>query len=99
MGRRGIRSNQSLDDLKEKTGYLELKGDTLDRTLWRKRSGRGYGPVVTQTAERMNICQTEIFGTCANRNSAEINECSYTCNAPLCLQGVDTNNFSFTFTL
>jgi len=47
MGRRGRRRNQLLDDLKEKTGYLELKEDTLDGTLWRKRSGRGYGHVVT----------------------------------------------------
>jgi len=47
MGRRGRRRNQLLDDLKENTGYLELKEDTLDGTLWRKRSGRGYGHVVT----------------------------------------------------
>ena len=51
MGRRGRRRNQLLDELKEKTGYLELKEDTLDRTLWRKRSGRVYGLVVTQTVE------------------------------------------------
>lgn len=51
MGRRRRRRNQLVDDLKEKTGYLELKEDTLDRTLRRKRSGRSYGPVVTQTAE------------------------------------------------
>ena len=51
MGRRGRRCNHLLDELKEKTGYLELKENTLDRILWRKRSGRIYGPVVTQTAE------------------------------------------------
>jgi hypothetical protein len=45
------RRNQLLDDLKEETGYLELKEDTFDRTLWRKRSGRGYGPVVIQAEE------------------------------------------------
>jgi len=55
MGRRGRRRNQLLDELKEKTGYLELKEDTLDRTLWRKRSGRVYGLVVTQTVEWTNI--------------------------------------------
>jgi len=32
MGIRG-RRNQLLDDLKQKTGYLELKEDTLDRPL------------------------------------------------------------------
>jgi hypothetical protein len=45
------RRNQLLDDLKEETGYLELQEEAFDRTLWRKRSGRGYGPVVTQAAE------------------------------------------------
>jgi hypothetical protein len=28
-----------------------LKVEVLDRTLWRTRFGRGYGPVVRQTAE------------------------------------------------
>jgi hypothetical protein len=51
MGRRGRRRNLLLDDLKEKTGHLELKEDTLDRTLWRTRSGRGYGLLVAQTVE------------------------------------------------
>jgi hypothetical protein len=39
-----------LDDLKEKRRYWKLK-EALDRTLWRTRFGRGYGPVVTQTKE------------------------------------------------
>jgi hypothetical protein len=29
---------------------LKLKDEALDRTLWRTRFGRGYGPVVRQTA-------------------------------------------------
>ena len=53
--RRERRRNQLLDDLKENTGYVELKEDTLDRTLWRKRSGTGHGPIVEQTAEWKNI--------------------------------------------
>jgi hypothetical protein len=32
-----------------------LKGEALDHTLWRTRCGRGYGPVVKQTEEWMNI--------------------------------------------
>jgi hypothetical protein len=40
-----------LDDLKEKKRYWKLKEEALDRTLWRTRVGRGYGPVVRQTAE------------------------------------------------
>jgi hypothetical protein len=42
-GKRGRRRNQLLD---EKRGYWKLKEETIDRTLWRTRFGRGYGPVV-----------------------------------------------------
>jgi hypothetical protein len=28
-----------------------LKEEALDRTLWRTRFGRGYGPVIKQTTE------------------------------------------------
>jgi hypothetical protein len=49
--RRGRRRKQLLDDLKEAEGCWELKEEALDRTLWRTRFGRGYGPVVRQTAE------------------------------------------------
>jgi hypothetical protein len=50
-GRRGRRSKQLLDDLKEKRRYWKLKEEALDRTLWRTRYGRGYGAVVRQTAK------------------------------------------------
>jgi hypothetical protein len=50
-GRRGRRCKQLLDDLKEKRRYCKLKEEALDRTLWRTRFGRGYGPVVRQTTE------------------------------------------------
>jgi hypothetical protein len=52
-GRRGRRRKQLLDDLKEKKIYWKLKEEALDRTLWRTRFGRGYGPVVRQTTEWM----------------------------------------------
>jgi len=39
-----------VDDLKEKRGYWKSKEEALDRTLWRTRFGRDYGPVVRQTA-------------------------------------------------
>jgi hypothetical protein len=38
-GRRRKRSKHLLDDLKEKTGYLQLKEEALARTLWRTCSG------------------------------------------------------------
>jgi hypothetical protein len=47
----GRRRKQLLDDLKEKRRYWKLKEEALDRTLWRTRFGRGYGPVVRQTTE------------------------------------------------
>jgi hypothetical protein len=38
----------SSGDLKEKRRYWKLKEEALDRTLWRTRFGRGYGPVFRQ---------------------------------------------------
>jgi hypothetical protein len=48
IGRRGKRRKQVLNDLKEKRKYWKLEEEELDRTLWRTRFGRGYGPVVRQ---------------------------------------------------
>ena len=48
-GRRGKRRRKLLDDLKERRGYSQLKEEALDRTVWRARFGRGFGPVVRQT--------------------------------------------------
>jgi hypothetical protein len=50
-GRRGRRRRRLLDDLKERRGYCHLKEEALDRTVWRARFGRGFGPVVRQTAK------------------------------------------------
>jgi hypothetical protein len=44
--RRGRRRRKLLDDLKERSGYSHLKEEALDRTMWRVRFGRGFGPVV-----------------------------------------------------
>ena len=43
---RGRRRRKLLDDLKDKRGYCQLKEEALDRTMWRNRFGRGFGPVV-----------------------------------------------------
>jgi len=50
-GRRGRRRRKLLDDLKERRGYSHLKKEALDRTMWRARFGRGFGPVVRQTTK------------------------------------------------
>jgi hypothetical protein len=48
-GRQGRRRTKLLDDLKERRGYSHLKEEALDRTMWRARFGRGFGPVIRQT--------------------------------------------------
>ena len=50
-GREGIRRRKLLDDLKERRGYSHLEEEALDHTMWRARFGRGFGPVVRQTAK------------------------------------------------
>jgi hypothetical protein len=53
-GRRGRRRRKLLDDLKERRRYSHLKKEDLDRTMWRARFGRGFGPVVRQATKLMN---------------------------------------------
>jgi len=50
-GRQRRRRMKLLDDLKERRGYSHLKQEALDRTMWRARFGRGFGPVVRQTTK------------------------------------------------
>ena len=50
-GKRGRRRRKLLDDLEERRGYCHLKEEALDRTMWRARFGRGFGPVVRQTTK------------------------------------------------
>ena len=50
-GRQGRRRGKLLDDLKERRGYSQLKQEALDRTMWRARFGRSFGPVVRQTTK------------------------------------------------
>ena len=53
--RRGRRRKKLLDDLKDRRGYSLLKEEALDRTMWRHRFGGGFGPVVRQNTEWMNV--------------------------------------------
>jgi len=57
-GRQERRRRKLLDDLKERRGYSHLKEEALDRTMWRARFGRGFGPVVKQTTKWMNVGTT-----------------------------------------
>jgi len=49
--RRGRRRRKLLDDLKERGSYSHLKEEALNRTMWRARFGRGFGPVVRRTTK------------------------------------------------
>jgi ribosomal 50S subunit-associated protein YjgA (DUF615 family) len=49
--RQGRRCRKLLDDLEEMRGYSHLKEEAMDRTMWRARFGRGFEPVVRQTAK------------------------------------------------
>jgi hypothetical protein len=50
-GTRGRRRGKLLHYLKERTGYSHLKEEAIYRTMWRVGFGRGFGPVVRQTAK------------------------------------------------
>jgi hypothetical protein len=50
-GRRVRRRRKLLDDLKYRKGYSHPKEEAVDRTMWRVRFGRGFEPVVRQTAK------------------------------------------------
>jgi hypothetical protein len=65
-GRRG-RTRKLLDDLKERGGYITSEGEVLDRAMWRARFGRGFGPVVRQTAKLMNTGQFRIPYFCESQ--------------------------------
>jgi hypothetical protein len=66
-GRRVRRRKQLLDGLKEKRGNRKLQEEATDCTVCRTRFGRGYGPVVRQTADEgikkvysfgINVCNS-----------------------------------------
>ena len=40
-----------MDDLKDSRWYCELKEEAADRTVWRNRFARGFGPVVWQITD------------------------------------------------
>ena len=50
-GGQGRRRRQLPDYVKGTRRYWKLKEEALDRTLWRTRFVRGYGPIVRQTME------------------------------------------------
>ena len=69
--RRGRRRTKLLDDLKDRRGYSHLKGEALDRTIWRHRFGGGFGPVVRQNTEWMNEWMNEWIVTDDTKRKVE----------------------------
>jgi hypothetical protein len=59
--RRGRSRRKVLDDLKDRRGYCHLKEEALYRTMWRNRFGGGFGPVVRQNTEWMNVYIAELL--------------------------------------
>jgi hypothetical protein len=53
-GRRGKRSKQLLDDLKEMGEYWKYEDKALDGTVWTTGFARVYGHALRQTAGLMN---------------------------------------------
>ena len=77
-GRQGRRHRKLLDDLKERRGYSHLKEEALDRTMWRARFGRSFGPVVRQTTKCMNTIQITLsaysYRDAPNRSRAAVRQ-------------------------
>jgi hypothetical protein len=67
-GRRRRRRQQLLDRLKEARTYWKLKAEALHRAGWRTRFGRGYGPVVRQTASECESYNTGLTSIKFGRN-------------------------------
>ena len=72
--RQGRRRKRLLDDLKDRRGYCELKEKALDRTVWRNRFARGFGPVVWQITDVDDDCVSLHYGEV--HNSPNNNNCS-----------------------
>jgi hypothetical protein len=79
-GRQGRRRRKLLDDLKESRGYSHLKEEALDRTMWKARFGRGFGPVVRQTAKWMNGKQQRTVFTRTQKTQLHLSPVYFNCN-------------------
>ena len=78
-GRRGRRRRKLLNFLKERRGYFHLKKQSLDRTLWRARFGRGFGPVVRQTTKEYMYIYVHIYIYIYIHKRARLCVCVYVC--------------------
>jgi len=72
-GRCERRSKQLLNDIKENIGCRKLGVETIDRSLWRTRFGRGFRPVPRQANERTN--ELSFFFTLLQMNLILVCKC------------------------
>ena len=103
--RRGRRRKKLLDDLKDRRGYSHLKEEALDRTIWKHRFGGGFGPVVRQNTEWMNIyihtlyrIYIYIYIYIYTHTHTHIKTFVSTYLLPICKFGVSYYRFSMSFT-
>ena len=68
--RRGRRRGKLLYDLKERRGYSQSKEEALDRTVWRDRFGKDFGPVVRQTATLYMMFTPTCFEICVSSSGS-----------------------------
>jgi hypothetical protein len=61
-GRRRRKRKQLLDVL-EKRGCRKLKEEAIDRTVWRSRFGRSYGPVAGETCRMLRNSRNDVLLT------------------------------------
>jgi hypothetical protein len=67
MGRRGKRSKQLPDEIKEKRAYCKLKEEALYRALWRMGLRRSYGDVIKQINQQIAKPATKPHNTNVRR--------------------------------
>ena len=73
--RRGRRTKQLLNDLKERSRYRKMKEKALGITVWWTHLGRVYGTVVWENIKRINIHNT----LASERSVIERRNCSVCC--------------------
>ena len=88
--RRGRRRRKLLVDLKDRRGYSHLNEEAIDRTMWRNRFRRGFGPVVRQNTEWVNEEETHSLKS--------IDSTANTRNAIATLSSLKSPHISFVYT-
>jgi hypothetical protein len=73
----GRRRKKLPDELRDRRGYCHLKEEALDRTVWRKRFGRGFGPVVSQTEYWINECTASCWSCCTGDTQLFNDQCNF----------------------